>query len=105
MHDRKSGAYLKYSKDFRDLTQLSLPNSQIHRDLNTLASGDKEAIHNLQFSEGLAKAVAMMWNNGEDIVNVENIGAQSPNAATHGKNMIWQHEYQNDLIPAGGSPP
>ena len=103
--DRKSGAYLKYSKDFGELTRLSSPDDQIHRDLNTLASGDKEAIHNLHFSAGLAKAIAMMWNNGEDIVNVENIGAQSPNASKHATNMDWQYDYQDDLIPPGGTQP
>jgi hypothetical protein len=103
--DRKSGAYLKYSKDFLDLTHLSSPEAQIHRDLNILASGDKEAIHNLHFSEGLAKAIAMMWNNGEDIMNVENIGEQSPNASKHASNMLWQYDYQDDLIPTGGTQP
>ncbi len=105
LDDRKSGAYLIYSKDFRELTRLSFPDDQIHRDLNTLASGDKDAIHNLHFSAGLAKAIAMMWNNGEDIVNVENIGAQSPNAYKHRANMFWQYDYQDDLIPTGGTQP
>lgn len=75
--DRQSGAYLNYSKDFRDLTGLSSEKNSIHRDLAIIASGDKEAIHNLHFSPGLAKAIAMMWNNGEDVLNVEGIGAQS----------------------------
>lgn len=64
VEDYKSGAYLKYSKDFRDLTELSRENSGIRRDLDILASGDKEAIFNLQFSAGLGRAIAMMWNNG-----------------------------------------
>lgn len=87
------------SKDFRDLNGFSLPNDPIHKDLNTLASGDKDAIQNLHFSPGLARALAMMWNNGEDIVNVKDIFNQSPNAHAHGSNMGYQQVNQDDLIP------
>ena len=95
--DRKSGACLKYSKDFLNLTGMHNPQSQIHKDLDVLASGDKEAIHNLHFSEPLGRDLAMMWNNGEDIRNVQDI-RNSPNASKHGSNMQWQQEHQNDLI-------
>jgi hypothetical protein len=97
--DYKSGAYLNYSKDFRDLNGFSLPNDPIHKDLSTLTSGDKDAIYNLRFSPGLARALAMMWNNGEDIVHVKDILNQSPNAHAHASNMQDQQVNQDDLIP------
>ncbi len=97
--DYKSGAYLNYSQDFRAVSGLSSPIDPIHKDLNILASGDKEAIFNLRISENLARALAMMWNNGEDIVNVRNISELSPRAYAHGDNIRFQQENQDDLIP------
>jgi hypothetical protein len=101
--DYKSGSYLKYSAGFRGLIGLSSPNDPIHKDLNILASGDKDAILNLHFSTGLARALAMIWNNGENIKNVENFSTEAPNAYRHGVNMEWQQENQDDLIPAVGN--
>jgi|GEM_PF-3382820 len=97
--DYKSGAYLKYSQDFRSLSGLSSSIDPIHKDLNILASGDKEAIVNLRISDSLARALAMMWNNGADIVNVRNIAELSPRAYAHGDNIWFQQKSQDDLIP------
>lgn len=97
--DYKSGAWLNYSKNFRDRTGFSSSADPIHKDLSILAGGDGDAIYNLRFSPGLARALAMMWNNGEDIVNVKDILNESHNAHVHGTNMQNQQVNQDDLIP------
>lgn len=97
--DVAAGRHKDYSESFKILSGLNSTRSQIYDDLKAIRAGDAHRVFTLRPSDHLVRAVAAIWNNGFEIVRVENIRVQSEGARNHAENAAMMYTEVDDLMP------